>query len=278
MKEYATPFSMLHAVSLLSHKSRLDKFNRAIKATVSEGDIVIDLGTGSGVLALMAARAGASKVFALDLNRESLFYAEKAAKLNGFHDKIEFIHGHYSQYKPKSRADVVICEMLSSMMLIEQQVQASHHAVVHFLKPEGILLPKNVRIFITPVNAAVVAERFFAADFRFPQVPQTASKDQFCELSDFQQVAEFQLNTQEPVCAVDTILKFNILTDSVVHGFAGVFESTLTDKIVLQMEDGWRDLILPLDEPREVSKGDKLVVRISFIPGQFDSLILELLS
>ena len=78
-KEYATPFPMLQAVSLLSHKARIRKFRQAITKLVKSNDHVIDLGTGSGILAILAAQQGA-RVTAIDANSESLRYAKEAAE------------------------------------------------------------------------------------------------------------------------------------------------------------------------------------------------------
>jgi protein arginine N-methyltransferase 1 len=277
MKEYATPFSMLHVVSLLSHKTRLEKFDNAIRAAVQEGDLVVDLGTGSGILALMAARAGASKVIAVDVNAESLTYAENAAKLNDLDDKIEFVHAHFSDYMPKAKADVVICEMLSSMMLIEQQVEASVHAIEHIMKPDGTLLPQDIRVFMSPIKSPIPEDRFSAAGFKFPMVPQTVTREQFDEVADFQEIAFFDLTQPATANAVDTIVRFKILSNARINGFVGIFQASLFEDIVLEMEDGWRELMLPLKEPIEVSRGEQITARVSFIPGRFDSLILEVL-
>ena len=56
---YATPFSLLHAVSLLSHQSRIRKFARVLQQIITPESYVVDIGTGTGVFALLAARAGA---------------------------------------------------------------------------------------------------------------------------------------------------------------------------------------------------------------------------
>ena len=53
-------------VKMLNDRARTDAFIRAIEATVRPGDVVVDLGTGTGVLALAAARAGARRVYAIE--------------------------------------------------------------------------------------------------------------------------------------------------------------------------------------------------------------------
>ena len=117
-REYATPFTLLHSASLLNHKERIRKFGEALKEVVTPESCVVDIGTGTGVLAMLAAKAGAQRVIAIDINGESIEYARNAALHNGLDGIIEFRQSHYADFKPDQRVNVVICEMLSSMMLI----------------------------------------------------------------------------------------------------------------------------------------------------------------
>ncbi|WP_141431476.1 50S ribosomal protein L11 methyltransferase [Bacillus sp. 03113] len=61
---------------------------QAIERTVQKGDVVIDVGTGSGVLSIAAAMVGASKVYALDLDEVAVTAARLNVKLNKVHDRV----------------------------------------------------------------------------------------------------------------------------------------------------------------------------------------------
>lgn len=276
MTEYATPFTMLHAVSLLGHKSRLEKFERAIRKIVKPEDYVVDIGTGTGVLAMMAARAGAKRVTALDISKESLQYASHAARMNGLDEAIEFRHCHFRDYTPDERADVVLCEMLSSMMLIEQQIPAAAHANKVILKPRGLMLPSSVDVYAVPVECSSIWERFSLSDMEFQRIPQTASKDQTRDLADLQLMVYFDLSTVGSDTSVDSTLSFEVLREGTVHGLLGMFEATLLPEIRLTMEDGWRELFIPLEQPLEVQEGDVVTLSISYTPGVYDSLKLRI--
>ena len=273
-KEYATPFPMLHAASLLSHTSRIRKFREAIRRVVKTDNRVIDLGTGSGILAILAAKQGA-RVTAVDVNQDSLAYAREAARQNGVADRIEFVHSHFADSSIGKRADVVICEMLSSMMLIEQQVPASSYAVENLLKPSGHIIPEEVRIFVVPVQNEIQWNRFQIDDLAFPRVPQTVERGQSVDLADLAELACFDLTIPNPDAKVDRTLEFRILQTGVVHGLVGMFESRLHDEIVLTMGDGWRELFVPLSNPVDVKSEQTLSVRVAFRPGEYDSLLLE---
>ncbi len=274
-REYATPFSMLHAAMLLGQKTRLAKFEKAIRQIVKPNDYVVDIGTGSGVLALMAAKAGARKVTGIDINQESVEYANKAAVLNGVEDKIEFVEKHVLDFIPDERADVVICEMLSSILFIEQQVPASYHAVENILKPDGVIIPQNATIFIVPVESPVMVERFSFEQLQFPRVVQTVMSDSTKDLADLMVLQEVDLTKPASDYSIDETLQFSIINDGVIHGLVGLFESELYKDIKLNMDDGWKQLFLPLQKPVRVTSGDEFSVRVAYTPGKFNSLVIE---
>ena len=266
---------MLHAVSLLSHKSRLIKFQHALQKVVGPESCVVDIGTGSGVLALIAAKAGARSVTAVDVNRESLNYARKAAEINGLSQRVNFIESHFEDYVPEEQADIVVCEMLSSMLLIEQQVPACAHAAKRILKPGGIILPASASVYAVPVECHSLLKRFSLFELNFPKVPQTLGKGDAKDLSDAVLVAKFDFSTPDVPTEVNEMLEYTIIEGGVLHGLVGFFKAQLYEDITLGMDDGWRELFLPLDEPFEVSKGAKVSVQLRFKPGEFDSLKLS---
>lgn len=275
-KKYATPFSLLHAASLLSHKQRITKFAMAIEKHVKPEDYVIDIGCGTGILSILAAKQGA-KVTAIEISEESLRYAEKAARYNGVANKIKFVSSNIMEYKPDELADVILCEMLSSMMLIEQQIPASSYAVENLLKFGGKIIPESVQVFVVPVQNEILWDRFEIQGLSFPRVPQTTEKEQYRDLSDLAEIASFDLTIPNKNPVVDKKISFKILEDGIVHGLVGMFEARLCEDIVLNMIDGWRELFIPLNEPVRVARGDVLETRLLYRPGEFDSLKLILL-
>ena len=270
-RRYATPFPVLHAVSLLSHRSRISKFTQAISQVVDNSSYVIDIGTGSGILAMIAAQAGARKVSAIDLDHESIKYARRAAQYNGLLDKIEFTEIHYEEYFPEERADVVICEMLSSMMLVEQQINACSHAVKHILKKDGIILPQQVSIYIIPVECNNLWNRYQIEGFKFPKVPQTANSGECKDLANLVRIHDYDL-TSVNMEKLSEHVRFKITDSGIIHGIVGMFECQLYNDIILKMEDGWRELFIPFTNPINVQQGEEIAIGIEYIPGEYDTL------
>ena len=274
-RDYATPFTMLHAAMLLGQKTRLAKFNEAIKRVVSTDDYVVDIGTGSGVLAILAAKAGARRVTAIDVNQESIEYAREAALMNGVNDRIDFVEGHFANFVPEERADMVICEMLSSIMLIEQQVPACAHAVENILKPQGKIIPQQATIYLVPVESRLMIDRFDFEQIRFPKVMQTTSPDTVRDLADAKLLTELDFTDNSSNSQIDETLNFEVVSDGTIHGLVGLFESRLVEDIMLKMEDGWKQLFLPLEQPMKVERGNEFTVRVAYTPGEYRSLVIE---
>ncbi|MHA1934768.1 MAG: 50S ribosomal protein L11 methyltransferase [Candidatus Thorarchaeota archaeon] len=274
-QNYATPFTLLHAASLLSHSSRLRKFEVAINNAVDEDSEVVDLGSGTGILALMAARAGAKKVTAIDINAESMAYAKRAAKLNGLEDNIEFVHRHFADYRPAKKANVVICEMLSSMMLIEQQVPACIHAIEHILREDGILLPSSIDVYAVPVEFAALWNRFSVSNLQFPRVPQSIERGNARDLADLSLIHSIDFQGKDVSGMVEKELRFKIIENGEAHGLVGMFEATLEKGNKLTMSDGWRELFIPFEESKRVVNGNVLKLKLKYEMGKFDSLYLR---
>ncbi len=147
-------------IRMLEDRTRTSKLIEAIRRTVKPEHVVLDLGTGTGILALAAARAGARRVYAI----EALPIAETAARLfesSGLGDRITLVRGRSLDLNLPERADVLISEILGHDPLGEGLVETLTDAVGRFLKPGGRLLPDRVRILATPVQVPErVAGRF----------------------------------------------------------------------------------------------------------------------
>jgi hypothetical protein len=160
-------------------------------------------------------------------------------------------------------------------MLVEPQVPASQWAVEGILKEQGVLLPQSVTVYVAPVECRSVWDRFSLAGFEFPRVPQTMDRDKFRDLANLALLEEFDFFLHQDEWIVNRSLEFNIVCNGTVHGLVGLFEAHLIDGIKLTMEDGWRNLLLPITEPLSVSKGDILTVDVIYTAAMIDSLKVE---
>lgn len=274
-RNYISPFPFLHAISLLSHRTRIGKFNSAIEQYVDADSVVVDIGSGSGILGMLAAQAGARKVVCVDINEKSVEYSRSVARRNKLDANMEFVVSDFRDFVAEEKADVVICEMLSSFMLIEQQVPAAIHAKKHILKTDGIILPNHIRIYAVPVECNTVWSRFRREAIAFMAVPQTVERGAARDLANLVLVKEFTFNSNDESLAVDELLDFTICSNGILHGFLGMFEADLSDDIRLNMEDGWKEILMPIESPIPLLEGQSIRTRIRFTPGEYDTLRLN---
>jgi tetratricopeptide (TPR) repeat protein len=138
---------------MLSDAKRNDAYYTAIKKTVTPNDIVLDIGTGSGLLAMMAARSGAKHVYACESNPILAKLAVEIIEKNGLSDKITIIPKHSSdiiigQDMP-SRADILITEIFDRAIIGEDALATFHHAQKHLLKNNAVSIPHSAQLYGT---------------------------------------------------------------------------------------------------------------------------------
>src|SRR5436305_11412993 len=94
---------------LLQDQVRTNAFREAICRAVTQESVVLDLGTGSGILALFAAEAGARRVFAVDATH-SADLASFLTRHLGFGDRIQVFHEHSAKVESPEPADILVTE------------------------------------------------------------------------------------------------------------------------------------------------------------------------
>jgi hypothetical protein len=150
-------------VVMLNDRARTESYLRAIAEVVRAGDVVVDIGTGTGVLAMAAARAGAAHVYAIEVGRigqlaRSLFAA------NGLADRITLVQGWSTQVTLPRRADVLVSEIIGNEPLSENVLEVTSDAVTRLLTPDARLIPNRLRILALPVAVpASDADRMFVS-------------------------------------------------------------------------------------------------------------------
>ena len=100
---------------------RTNAFIRAIKKTVREGDIALDVGTGSGILAMTSARAGAKHVYAIDIASDIVAFAKTNIRNNHLGKRITVQQTDAKHFVRESSVDVVTMELMDTWLVAEHQ-------------------------------------------------------------------------------------------------------------------------------------------------------------
>lgn len=131
---------------------KLAAYQLAVDTVVRPGDVVVDLGSGTGLLGLLAARAGAARVYMVDWG-PILGLAEEIAARNGFADRVIPVRGSSLDVELPERADVVMCDQIGGFVYDAGVLEYFDDARRRLLKPGGTLLPSAFTLHIAPVHA-----------------------------------------------------------------------------------------------------------------------------
>ena len=139
----------------LIDEEKASAFDKILRRHVKSNHTVLDIGTGSGILALLAARAGAKEVCALEYDEYVAQVAKENIDRNGHSGTISVIteDARTIQYKKASHFDVVVMEMLTTGMVDEFQVQAINNLHKQKIIDHNThLIPKIQQTYIAPAH------------------------------------------------------------------------------------------------------------------------------
>ncbi|KAL5009977.1 hypothetical protein ScPMuIL_012282 [Solemya velum] len=114
--------------------------------------IVLDVGCGTGILSMFAARAGAKTVLAVDQS-EIIYQAMDISRANGFGDKIQLFKGRLEDVKlPVDKVDIIISEWMGYFLLFESMLDTVVWTRDRYLQPEGRVYPDVCSISLTATD------------------------------------------------------------------------------------------------------------------------------
>jgi type I protein arginine methyltransferase len=288
LRKIVTLFDDYH--SMLADSVRMERYEKAIQEVVREGDVVVDLGAGLGILSFLAVRAGARKVYAIE-KLDSIELARRVAALNGVEDKIVFLRENSTDVTLPEKADVLISETLGSFALEENTLTFTIDARERFLKPGGRMLPEQIQLWLAPVEVPdTYAKMEFWKDvcgFDFSPARDEMTRKLLVEdvapgdlLAEPARSAGVDLRTVSDASLRHTV-GFVVQRAGTLHGLAGWFEVQLSPSVIFDTAPGsppthWRQAFLPLKEPLEVRAGDSLASTLWIKPGGEESDDLQL--
>jgi type I protein arginine methyltransferase len=135
---------------MLADQPRMAFYHAAIARHIRPGDRVIDLGTGTGILAAMAARRGAAQVYAIDHSR-ILEQARALAAANQV-AHVEFFATHSAEFTLDEPVDVILHEQMGDCLFDEGMVANVTDLRDRLLKPGGRILPSLFEFYCEPIK------------------------------------------------------------------------------------------------------------------------------
>ena len=263
--------------SLLADADRVDRLREAIHAVVRPGDVVVDVGTGTGLLAYFACQAGAARVFAIE-EGPVVNLAREIARVNCFDDRVEFFDDRSYRVELPERADVLISETLWNFGVGEGMVGFLADARRRFLKPGARSIPVSVELHVAAVQNHRVYQHLgdrprdrHGIDFspirrcqlHNVQMPHLHSDD---FLAPPAQLLRTELD-ESAATDFDAEVSVTVARGGVMQGIGGWFRCWLTPTIALDNEppsvtSSWAHAFFPAQSPIAVAPGDELRLRI----------------
>lgn len=263
---------------MLADRPRVEGFRRAIAAVVREGDVVVDVGTGTGILAALCARAGARKVYALEVGPIGAL-AEELIAANGLRDRVEIVRAHSSTWQPPEAADVLVSETLWNFGFGEGLVEIVRDMRRRVLAHDARLIPSSFDMVVAPVSDPRLWEavRAWSGEVEGYALqcgrPLAANGifirrvDPTTTLGDGRSMGRVDLTAEEIDPNISGKGAWTVSGDTTVHGLAGWFEAQLAPGVTIANAPGagqsWSTVFLPVDPPLDVSAGADVAVEFS---------------
>ncbi|GAA5922674.1 hypothetical protein JCM1841_001099 [Sporobolomyces salmonicolor] len=125
-----------------------DFITHPANAPVFKDKIVLDVGCGTGILSMFAAKAGAKKVYAVDASNVA-FKAMRNIKANGLNEVITVIKGKVEEINLPEKVDVIISEWMGYCLLYECMLDSVLLARDKYLAPGGLMVPSQTSILLS---------------------------------------------------------------------------------------------------------------------------------
>ncbi len=264
--------------AMISDSARFKAYTEALSRCVRPGAIVLEIGCGPAVFSILACRAGAKRVYAIE-TEDIIDVARQIAAANGVTDRIQFFQGDSRKTILPERVDVIVSDIRGALPLFDGAVASLQDARERFLSADGVMIPRR-----EVLSAAIIQADQIYSSLISPW--KTSAKD--VELSvplrlvlnsvhGVDLKAEVLLTEPEEVCSLDYMgnpsvnasasLEFRTNRAGTAHGICVWFDTQLHEDIGFSSAPGspvtlYAQLFLPWLEPVAVIQGQELLVKL----------------
>ena len=270
-------------VPMMNEAHRNDAYFEGIKTAVQPGKLVLEIGAGSGLLSMMAAKLGATQVVACEAEPLVAQTATEIVKTNGFADTVSIVSKiSYDVAVGKDlpeKADVLIHEIFDSAIIGEHVLPAIEDAKKRLLKPEALIVPHAASIMIALMGGEAAGQylriesshgfdlsRFNSISSK--KIPFYREDIALVPMSTPVDAFRFDFMNQDSYPKEDKILELTATAEGPCYGVVQwirieldtttIWENPPTD---IRSTTAWQRTIYRFDQPLQLTKG--MVVKIA---------------
>jgi len=250
--------------------------------------IVLDVGCGTGILSMFAARAGAKHVYGVDYS-DIVYQGQQIVKDNNLQDVVTLIKGKMEEVQlPVEKVDVIISEWMGYCLLYEAMLNTVLVARDKYLAPDGIILPDKATMTIEAIEDAEYKDdkiNFWdnVYGFNMSCIKKMAIQEPLVDVVEANQVMTgpcriFTIDiatVKQEDLAFKSPFRLVATRDDYCHAFVVSFDiefSKCHKKIYFSTAPGapythWKQTVFYLDEVLSVKKGEEIRGEWACKPG-----------
>src|SRR4051794_20955033 len=263
---------------MLADASRMDAYAAALREAVNRDSVVMDLGCGPGVFALLACKLGARRVYAVEPNNV-IGLAREVAAQNGFSDRIEFFDKLSTDVELPEPATIIVSDLRGVLPFFQQHIPAIIDARKRLLARDGVLIPRRDVLWAAAIEAPELyaelvnpwqhqfdldlsaATRFITNTWRKSEIKPEhfLAEPVSWNTIDYQKI-------DSPDVRAD--ISWRVARHGTAHGFAVWFDSELADGAGFSNHPAAPRMIygqgfFPFSHPVRVSEGHRIGLRLA---------------
>jgi protein arginine N-methyltransferase 1 len=262
---------------MIADEPRMRAYEAALRGVIQPRSVVLDLGSGPGIMAFLACRLGAHKVIAVESDNV-VQLARQIAAANGLEEQIEFLHGLSTTMEPPGRCDVVVSDLRGVLPLHGRHIPSIVDIRERWLAEGGAQIPREDTIFAAVVESQSAWDKHFCGytvDAGVDLSPALQVRSGTVEKRRFEPDA---LITEPALWASidyrtvtspnhEARVSWRVQRDGTGHGIALWFDSVLIDGVTLSNRPGeppliYGQLYFPWRQPVPLHRRDCVEVRI----------------
>lgn len=260
------------------HRNAL--YAQAIRKLVTTDSVVLDLGAGMGILGLIAAAAGAKRVYLVE-PEPIVQIAREIALANGLGDRIVVLEGKTEDVELPEQVDLIISVFTGNLLFSEDLLPSLFHSRDRYLKPGGKLIPDFAELMLAPISAPELHAKYIG-HWSEPNLGLDYSAARRFAANeilwlDREEMKAQRLGRGAVLTEVDLLTATNadcqgkarcrIEKSGICHGLLGWIRIRLGEQWLSTDPAGpevhWSPVMLPLDPPMQMEEGEEILIGLN---------------